>query len=165
MTWFFAALWKTVTCRNSTWRWFKDYFAGEYVTVIFPQNINVSSSTTSCLCTLALAFFKLLLTGSHCSPHSLLSRGHYLPRTCPKWTAINWNLPLQMLHCEIWVLSCGFPLWKWVTEWKASLQCWLVCGPGTFCALYCIVCSKVFCLKVLANGKLVLNFWFLLSSC
>lgn len=90
-------------------------------------------------------------------------RGPYLPRTCPKWGAINGNLPPQMVCYKIWALPCGFPLWKWVLGWKASLQWCFLHGSGTFCALCTtvLVVPKCFFLKMFANGSL--PFYFLVK--
>lgn len=101
--------------------------------------------------------FKLLLTGSQCSPHRLLSRGHYLPRTCPKWTAINWNLSPQMLRCEIRVLSYGTREKSAGVESRAAGR---VCTWPSCFLLTLRYCKQLFvpkfCLKELPNSKLVL---------
>lgn len=89
--------------------------------------------------------FKLLLTEDQCSPHRLLSRGHYLPRTCPKRAAISWDLSPQMLRCEIRVLSYGFPLGRRAPEQKATLEGGVVHGgPPASCSLYAAASNCLF---------------------
>lgn len=48
-------------------------------------------------------------------------------------------------------------------EWKASLQCCFLCGPGAFlCTLhYSTSCFKVFPLEMLTNDRL--HFYFLVK--